>query len=218
MPNRDQDNQFSSQTKPSPAGCTHSEGYLQEVVSIALSLDTLRIERIAVMLKELRERGGRLFFLGVGGSAANCSHAVNDFRKLTGIEAYTPSDNISELTARVNDDGWETVFSEWLRVSRLAPKDLIFVLSVGGGDVEKNVSPNIVQALKYAAEVGAFITGIVSRNGGYTALAAEECIIVPIVNSRHTTPHAEAFQSIILHLLVSHPALNARKDKWQSLT
>jgi D-sedoheptulose 7-phosphate isomerase len=172
---------------------------------------------MAVLLVGLRERGGRLFFLGVGGSAANCSHAVNDFRKIAGIEAYTPTDNVSELTARTNDEGWASVFVEWLKGSRLKAKDMLFVLSVGGGNLEKNVSPNLVTALQYAKEVGAQIVGVVGRDGGYTAQVADVCIIVPTVNPENVTPHTEALQSVIGHLLVSHPSVKVAQTKWESV-
>ncbi|HKB37355.1 MAG TPA: SIS domain-containing protein [Gemmataceae bacterium] len=194
----------------------HTSQFIAEATQILAQLDQLAIERVATLLVDLRARGGRLFFLGVGGSAANCSHAVNDFRKIAQIEAYAPTDNVSELTARTNDDGWQTVFVNWLRVSRLQPKDMVFVLSVGGGDLEKNISPNLVRALQYAREVGATICGIVGRSGGYTAQVADACVIVPTVNAATVTPHAEAFQGVIWHLLVSHPALKAAETKWES--
>ena len=173
---------------------------------------------MAARLGALRDRGGRLFVLGVGGSAANASHAVNDFRKLAGIEAYTPVDNVSELTARTNDEGWDTVFAAWLERSRLRRDDMILVLSVGGGSAEHNISPNIVKALVYAKEVGAQILGIVGRDGGFTATVADECVIVPTVNPDSVTPHTEAFQSVIWHLLVSHPMVKAFDAKWESTT
>jgi len=169
------------------------------------------------LLVALRERGGRLFFLGVGGGAGHASHAVNDFRKIAGIEAYTPTDNISELTARVNDDGWETVFVNWLKGSRLNGNDMVFVFSVGGGDLERNISANLVRALQYAKEVGATICGVVGRDGGYTAQVADACVIVPTVNQQTVTPHTEAFQAVIWHLLVSHPALRVAEMKWESV-
>src|SRR5439155_26306735 len=168
------------------------------------------------LLVELRTTGGRLFFLGVGGSAANASHAVNDFRKIAQIEAYAPTDNVSELTARTNDEGWETVFVNWLRGSRLTACDMVIVLSVGGGDLERNISPNLVRALQYAGQVGARVCGIVGRAGGYTAQVADACVIVPTVNPASVTPHAEAFQAVLWHLLVSHPALKAVETKWES--
>ena len=181
-----------------------------------LLVDAGQVERLAARLVDLRARGGRLFFLGVGGSAANCSHAVNDFRKIAGIGAYTPVDNVSELTARTNDEGWESVFVEWLKGSRLHPRDMLFVLSVGGGSLERNVSPNLVRALQFGKEIGAEIVGIVGRDGGYTAQVADACVIVPTVNPDNITPHAEAFQAVVWHLLVSHPALKAAQTKWES--
>ena len=196
----------------------HTTQFIEEAAQILARLDRSGIECLAGLLAELRDRGGRLFFLGVGGSAANCSHAVNDFRKIAHIEAYAPTDNVSELTARTNDDGWESVFVNWLRVSRLSRKDMVFVLSVGGGDLEKNISPNLVRALQYAREVGATVCGIVGRSGGYTAQVADACVIVPTINAATVTPHAEAFQAVIWHLLVSHPVLKAAETKWESAT
>jgi len=195
---------------------SHAVEFLADASRILAQLDPQSIEQLAGLLVNVRSRGGRLFFLGVGGSAANCSHAVNDFRKIAQIEAYAPTDNVSELTARTNDDGWETVFVNWLRVSKLGPRDMIFILSVGGGDLEKNISPNLVRALQYAKEVGATIGGICGRSGGYTAKVADACVIVPTVNAGTVTPHAEAFQGVIWHLLVSHPALKAAETKWES--
>jgi D-sedoheptulose 7-phosphate isomerase len=186
---------------------TYTEQYLAEIVEVTRRLDPAAVEKIAAELTELRSRGGRLFLLGVGGSAGNCSHAVNDFRKIADIEAYTPTDNVSELTARINDDGWESVFANWLKGSRLSPNDMVFVFSVGGGDLEHNVSPNLVRALQYARETGARICGIVGRDGGYTATVADACLIIPTVNAETITPHTEAFQSVVWHLLVSHPRL-----------
>lgn len=194
-----------------------SEQFLDEAKEIIGRLDCASIEKIALLLRETRESGGRLFILGVGGSAANASHAVNDFRKICGFEAYTPADNVSELTARTNDDGWESVFEAWLRGSRLRAEDCLLVFSVGGGNREKNVSANLVRALEYARGVGARIAGVVGRDGGYTAQAADACVIVPTVNPVHTTPHAEAFQAVVWHLLVSHPALKAAETKWESV-
>ena len=191
--------------------------YIGESIEILRKLDTDAIERMVRILADTRAGGGRLFLLGVGGSAANASHAVNDFRKIAGIEAYAPTDNVSELTARTNDEGWEGVFSGWLKVSKLRTSDCIFVLSVGGGNLEKNVSPNLVRAVAYAKEVGAKVIGIVGRDGGYTATAADACVIVPTVNATHTTPHAEAFQAVVWHLLVSHPSLKAAETKWESV-
>ena len=196
---------------------SHVTGFLAEAKEIIDRLDTTAIERMASLLEQTRAQGGRLFILGVGGSAANASHAVNDFRKIVQIEAYAPTDNVSELTARTNDEGWSTIFTEWLRVSRLRPEDLVLVLSVGGGNLEKNVSPNLVTALKYAREVGTPVIGIVGKDGGYTAQVAAACAIVPTVNPEHVTPHSEAFQAVIWHLLVSHPRLKARPTKWESV-
>ncbi len=190
--------------------------YLDEAGRIIARLDVAAIQRLVDLLVDTRARGGRLFLLGVGGSAANCSHAANDFRKLAGIEAYAPTDNVSELTARTNDEGWATVFVEWLKVSRLQAKDTICVFSVGGGSLEKNISPNLVIALQYARQVGAQIIGIVGRDGGYTAQVADACVIVPTVNPEAITPHTESFQALIWHLLVSHPALKAAPTKWES--
>jgi D-sedoheptulose 7-phosphate isomerase len=196
---------------------SHATQFLSEAKQVIDGLDVQAIERMATHLEEVRQRGGRLFILGVGGSAANASHAVNDFRKIAGIEAYAPTDNVSELTARTNDEGWPTIFVEWLRVSRLKAEDLILVLSVGGGNLEKNVSPNLVTALRYAQEVGTPVIGIVGKDGGYTAKVAAACAIVPTVNPDHITPHSEAFQAVVWHLLVSHPKLKARQTKWESV-
>lgn len=195
---------------------SYARRHLQEVSLILSQLDADVIDRMAAMLAALRSRHGRLFFLGVGGSAANCSHAVNDFRKIAAIEAYTPVDNVSELTARTNDEGWETVFARWLEGSRLGGNDMVFVLSVGGGSLENNVSPNLVLALQFAKQIGAQIVGIVGRDGGYTARVADACVIVPTVNPENVTPHAEAFQAVVWHLLVSHPMLKAAETKWES--
>jgi D-sedoheptulose 7-phosphate isomerase len=194
----------------------YTEQHLQEAAAIIGELDVESIEKTARLLSDLRARRGRLFLLGVGGSAANCSHAVNDFRKICGIEAYAPTDNVSELTARTNDEGWASVFIEWLKVSRLASSDLLFVFSVGGGNREKNVSPNLVAALDYGKEVGATICGIVGRDGGHTARVADACIIIPTVNPQTVTPHTEAFQAVVWHLLVSHPLLKVAETKWES--
>ncbi len=191
--------------------------FLAEVEQVTRLLDAATIERMAVLLSQVRERGGRLFILGVGGSAGNASHAVNDFRKLAGIEAYAPTDNVSELTARTNDEGWPTVFAAWLKVSRLQVRDAILVFSVGGGSVERNVSPNLVAALDYAKSVGAGICGIVGRDGGYTARVADVCVIIPTVHPDRITPHSEAFQAIVWHLLVSHPLLQQKATKWESI-
>ena len=196
---------------------SYTEKHLAETSQIISQLDTSAIEQIVKRLVSLRQRGGRLFFLGVGGSAANCSHAVNDFRKLASIEAYAPTDNVSELTARTNDEGWASVFIEWLKVSHLNDRDLIFVFSVGGGDLEKNISPNLVSALQYAKQMGTSVVGVVGRDGGYTAQVADACVIVPTVNPETVTPHSEAFQAIVWHLLVSHPALKTAPTKWESV-
>jgi D-sedoheptulose 7-phosphate isomerase len=195
---------------------TFAQQFLTEAKGVIDRLDVNSIESAASLLASTRAKGGRLFILGVGGSAANASHAVNDFRKIAGIEAYAPTDNVSELTARVNDEGWETVFESWLRVSRLRSNDLVLVFSVGGGDLEKNVSPNLVTALQYAKTVGAKILGVVGRDGGHTAKVADVCILIPTVNPDHITPHAEAFQAVVWHLLVSHPAVKQQQTKWES--
>ena len=195
---------------------SYARQHLDEAAEIVRRIDIDRIERLAESLATLRAQGGRLFFLGVGGGAGNCSHAVNDFRKIVGIESYAPTDNVSELTARTNDDGWDTIFSEWQKVSRLTARDAVFVMSVGGGNLERNISPNLVSALKYAESVGAGIFGIVGRDGGYTATVADVAVIVPTVNADTVTPHTEAFQAVVWHLLVSHPALKARQTKWES--
>jgi D-sedoheptulose 7-phosphate isomerase len=195
-----------------------SVSFLAEVEQVARRLDAAAIEKMAALLAAVRERGGRLFILGVGGSAGNASHAVNDFRKLAGLESYAPTDNISELTARTNDEGWPTVFEAWLRVSRLQARDAILVFSVGGGSVERNVSPNLVAALDYAKATGASVLGIVGRDGGYTARIADVCVIIPTVHPERITPHSEAFQGIVWHLLVSHPALQQKATKWESIT
>ena len=193
------------------------ESYLAESAAILGKLDVATIQKLVDLLVALRARQGRLFFLGVGGSAGNASHAVNDFRKIVGIEAYAPTDNVSELTARVNDEGWNTVFVKWLEVSRLSNRDMVFVFSVGGGNLERNVSPNLVEALRYAKEKGATICGVVGRDGGYTAKVADACLIVPTVNPATVTPHTESFQPVVWHLLVSHPALQAAPTKWESV-
>jgi D-sedoheptulose 7-phosphate isomerase len=195
---------------------TFSQSFLAEAVQVINQLDAAAIERVVEHLVKVREAGGRLFFLGVGGSAANASHAVNDFRKIAGFEAYAPTDNVSELTARVNDESWADVFVNWLKGSRLRKGDGVFVLSVGGGSVEKNISPNLVKAVQHAKEVGATVVGIVGRDGGYTAKAADACVIVPTVNPDHVTPHAEAFQGVVWHLIVSHPSIKAAVTKWES--
>jgi D-sedoheptulose 7-phosphate isomerase len=199
-----------------PTKNTFAQDFLAEAKEVIDRLDAASIENAASLLALTRASGGRLFILGVGGSAANASHAVNDFRKIAGIEAYAPTDNVAELTARVNDEGWATVFEAWLRVSRLRANDLVLVFSVGGGDLEKNVSPNLVAALQYTKTEGAKIVGIVGRDGGHTAKVADVCILIPTVNAAHITPHTEAFQAVVWHLLVSHPAVKQRQTKWES--
>jgi D-sedoheptulose 7-phosphate isomerase len=193
-----------------------TQQFLGEAQEILTRLDVAAIDAVVEALARLRERGGRLFILGVGGSAANAAHAVNDFRKIAGIETYSPTDNVSELTARTNDEGWETVFVEWLRGSRLTARDGLLILSVGGGDLERNVSPNLVRAIQYGKQVGSTVCGIVGRDGGYTAKVADACVIVPTVNPAHVTPHAEAFQAVVWHLLVTHPAIKIAATKWES--
>jgi len=190
--------------------------HLNEAIEILRKFDVQSINGIVEILTYTKSKAGRVFFLGVGGSAGNCSHAVNDFRKIVGIECYAPTDNVSELTARTNDEGWGTIFAEWLKVSKLSSNDVLFVLSVGGGNLEKNISPNLVEALKYGKAVNAKIVGIVGRDGGYTAKVADACVIVPTVNPENITPHSEAFQAVIWHLLVSHPSLKANQTKWES--
>jgi D-sedoheptulose 7-phosphate isomerase len=196
---------------------SYAKQFIEEAVEILNQLDQSAIERTADMLLELRERSGRLFLLGVGGGAGHASHAVCDFRKIARIEAYAPSDNVSELTARVNDEGWDTCYSNWLRGSRLSQADMVFIFSVGGGDAKKNISVNLVRALEYARQVGATICGIVGRDGGYTALVAAACVLIPVVNPSTVTPHTESFQAMIWHLLVSHPKLKSAEMKWESV-
>ncbi len=196
---------------------TFAAQFLSEAHRVIDGLDVDAIERAVAILAQTRENGGRLFILGVGGSAGNASHAVNDFRKIVGLEAYAPTDNVSELTARTNDEGWATIFSEWLKVSKLRPDDTIMVFSVGGGNVEKNVSPNLVAALQYAKGVGSKVIGIVGRDGGYTAQVADAAVLVPVVNTENITPHSEAFQAVVWHLMVSHPSLKAAQTKWESV-
>lgn len=191
--------------------------YLEEAIQILRNLDSGKIERVLDLILEVRARGGRIFFLGVGGGAGHASHAVNDFRKIAGIESYAPTDNVSELTARINDDGWETSYRNWLQGSRLNKHDLVFVFSVGGGDLERNISANLVRALQYAKERGAAICGIVGRDGGFTARIADASVVVPVVNSETITPHTESFQALVWHLLVSHPKLKAAEMKWESV-
>jgi D-sedoheptulose 7-phosphate isomerase len=195
---------------------SYSEQHLRETAEIVSQLDPVLCEKAVELLAAVRERGGRLFVLGVGGSAANASHAVNDFRKIAGVECYTPTDNVSELTARTNDEGWSTVFAEWLKGSRLNGKDALLILSVGGGNLEKNVSPNLVAALQLAKERGASVLGIVGRDGGYTATVADVVIVIPTVNPNNVTPHSEAFQAVVWHLFVSHPKLKVAQTKWES--
>jgi D-sedoheptulose 7-phosphate isomerase len=196
---------------------SYARQHLDEAARIVREIPAETVDRMASLLADVRRRGGRLFFLGVGGSAANCSHAVNDFRKIAGIECYAPTDNVSELTARTNDEGWASVFVAWLKTSRLGSNDAVFVFSVGGGDLEKNVSPNLVQALEYARTVKCAILGVVGRDGGHTARIADACVIVPTVNAQTVTPHTEAFQMVVSHLLVSHPALKVAETKWESV-
>lgn len=191
--------------------------YIQEAVEILRLVDQSIIERTADLLLELRKRSGRLFLLGVGGGAGHASHAVCDFRKIAQIEAYAPSDNVSELTARVNDEGWDTCYVNWLRGSRLKETDMVFVFSVGGGDAKKNISANLVRALEYSREIGATICGVVGRDGGYTAQVADACVLIPVVNSSTITPHTESFQAMVWHLLVSHPKLKVSEMKWESV-
>ena len=193
-----------------------TQQYLAEAGQIVQQLDTRAIDQVVALLAETRARGGRLFILGVGGSAANASHAVNDFRKICGFECYAPTDNVSELTARTNDEGWATVLAEWLKGSRLNRQDALLVFSVGGGNLEKNISPNLVRAIELARQVGASVLGIVGRDGGYTARQATACVIIPTVNPEHVTPHAEAFQAVVWHLFVSHPKLKVNRTKWES--
>jgi D-sedoheptulose 7-phosphate isomerase len=190
--------------------------FLDDAVTIIKKIDRMQIQKMIKILQEVRTNGGRLFILGVGGGAGHASHAVNDFRKIAGIESYAPTDNVSELTARVNDDGWETVFESWLKGSRLTAKDCIFVFSVGGGNAEKNVSVTLVNALRYAKEQGANVIGVVGRDGGYTAKVADACVIIPTVNSRTVTPQTEAFQAVIWHLIVSSPSMQKFEMKWES--
>jgi D-sedoheptulose 7-phosphate isomerase len=195
----------------------YSRQHLQETAAILQALDVGAIDRMVDVLAGVKAAQGRIFFIGVGGSAANCSHAVNDFRKLAGVECYTPTDNVSELTARINDEGWESTFAEWLKISRLKGSDAVFVLSVGGGSIEKNVSLNLVAAIRHAKSIGAKVVAILGRDGGFTATVADAAVIVPTVNPDTVTPHSEAFQSVIWHLLVSHPRLKTCAPKWESM-
>ena len=196
---------------------SYVQQYFEEAAQIIAKIDQSKVERMIKILLEVREKQGRLFFLGVGGSAGNCSHAVNDFRKIAGFEAYTPVDNVSEVTARTNDEGWNTVFVEWLKDSRLNSNDAVFVFSVGGGSKEKNISANLVYAVEYAKEKKAKILGVVGRDGGFTAKVADACVIVPSVNPETVTPHAESFQAIVWHLIVSDPRMMRMKNKWESV-
>jgi D-sedoheptulose 7-phosphate isomerase len=191
--------------------------YFEEVIAIARQIDQVQIDNMVEILTNLRQTGGRLFFLGVGGGAGNCGHAVNDFRKICGIESYAPTDNVSELTARVNDDGWDGVFAKWLEVSRIRADDAVFVFSVGGGNAERNISANIVQALKLAKQRGAKVVGVVGRDGGYTKQVADACIVIPTVNPATITPHTESFQGTVWHLIVTHPAMKMNEMKWESV-
>ena len=195
----------------------HVDKYLKEVEEIAQKIDRDEINKMIGILKDVRDKKGRLFIIGVGGGAGHASHAVNDFRKLAGIEAYTPVDNVSEITARTNDDGFHTIFSNWLLGSNLVPEDAVMVFSVGGGNLEKNVSPNIVEALKFAKEIGAKVVGVVGRDGGYTKTVADACVVVPVVDPENVTPHTEAFQAVVWHLIVSHPKFQMQKGKWESV-
>jgi D-sedoheptulose 7-phosphate isomerase len=195
---------------------SYAQQHLNEAVDILNKMDVGVIEKMADLLADIKRGGGRIFFLGVGGSAGNCSHAVNDFRKIVGIESYAPTDNVSELTARTNDEGWATIFVEWLKISKLNSKDAVFVFSVGGGNLEKNISPNLVAAAQHAKSVGAKVLGVVGRDGGFTAQVADACVIVPTVNPDTITPHSEAFQAVVWHLLVSHPKLKVNQTKWES--
>ena len=197
---------------------TYSNLHLSETIEITKKIDTKKIENMVDLILNVRKEKGRIFFLGVGGSASNCSHAVNDFRKIIGIESYAPTDNVSELTARTNDEGWITIFSEWLKISNLSSKDLIFVFSVGGGSLEKNISPNIVEALKYGKSIGCKLVGVVGRNGGYTTKVADACVVIPTVNEKTITPHTEAFQAVVWHLIISHPKLKLHETKWESVS
>ena len=195
---------------------SYAQQHLNESIEVIQKIDASVIEKMADLLARVKTNGGRIFFLGVGGSAGNCSHAVNDFRKIVGIESYAPTDNVSELTARTNDEGWASIFVEWLKVSKLTAKDMLFIFSVGGGNLEKNISPNLVEALKLAKTIGSKVVGVVGRDGGYTAQVADACVIVPTVNADNVTPHSEAFQAVVWHLLVSHPKLKANQTKWES--
>tara|TARA_B100000700_G_scaffold324653_1_gene431379 strand:- start:905 stop:1507 length:603 start_codon:yes stop_codon:yes gene_type:complete len=196
----------------------YSKKHLTEAINIINRIDSDKIENIVKIIKKVKNKKGRIFFLGVGGSAGNCSHAVNDFRKIVGIESYAPTDNVSELTARTNDEGWNSVFVEWLKVSKLNKNDLIFVFSVGGGNVKKKISVNLVEALKYGKTKKCNIVGVVGKDGGYTASVSSSCLIIPIVNNKTITPHTEAFQAVVWHLIVSHPELKSKETKWESIS
>jgi len=196
----------------------YSKKHLTEAINIINRIDSDKIENIVKIIKKVKNKKGRIFFLGVGGSAGNCSHAVNDFRKIVGIESYAPTDNVSELTARTNDEGWNSVFVEWLKVSKLNKNDLIFVFSVGGGNVQKKISVNLVEALKYGKTKKCNIVGVVGKDGGYTASVSSSCLIIPIVNNKTITPHTEAFQAVVWHLIVSHPELKSKETKWESIS
>jgi len=195
----------------------YTDNYLKEVKEIVDKINIEDIKRVIEVIKYVKDVNGRIFFVGVGGGAGHASHAVNDFRKIAGIESYTPTDNVSELTARINDDGWETSLSKWLKVSKLSPKDCLFVFSVGGGNEEKNVSVNLINAIKYAKDSGAKVTGIIGKDGGYTAKAADAKVIIPVVNDKSITPHTEAFQAVIWHLIVAHPDIQSNEMKWESV-
>lgn len=197
---------------------SYAETYLQDAIKIISEIETSKIDKIVDLVKKVRSDRGRIFFLGVGGGAANASHATNDFRKIAGIEAYAVTDNVSELTARTNDEGWEAVFIEWLKGSNLKSEDMVFVFSVGGGNAEKNISKNIVKAIDYAKSAGSSICGIVGRDGGHTAKMADVCVIIPTVNFATVTPHTESFQAVIWHLIVSHPEIATYKMKWESVS
>jgi D-sedoheptulose 7-phosphate isomerase len=192
--------------------------HLTEALEIINKIDMNSVESVVKLIHEVKINSGRIFFLGVGGSAGNCSHAVNDFRKIVEIESYAPTDNVSELTARANDEGWASIFKPWLKLSKLSKNDMVFIFSVGGGNLEKNISPNLVEALKFAKKVGSKISGVVGRDGGYTATVADACVIIPTVNPDTITPHTEAFQAVIWHLIVSHPKLKENQTKWESST
>ena len=201
---------------PTLPACDYTTAYLSEAAALASHLDTAVIDRMIELLLDIRAQGGRVFFLGVGGGAGHASHAVNDFRKIAGIECYAPTDNVSELTARINDDGWESCYANWLRVSHLGPRDAVFILSVGGGNPELGISMNLVASLNLAKQVRARILGIVGRDGGYTAQVADACLVIPVLSSATVTPHTEEFQAVVWHLIVSHPHLRANEMKWES--